>query len=273
MEPRRAGRPARSCRACCRSSLVWIAAAALLIRAVTVDAQPAAAPQQFGNAEANLRFLDATGALTPDVDVLEIGTGTGGMLHALLDRGLSRPRRRAQPGADRRVAHAGSASCRFSRSPASRSPSPTPRSTSSSASTSSSTSATATRICARCVAGAAAGRPLSDSDAEQVAQRRVRNDPLEEPHALAGRSLLAAHAGSSCRRRLQRTASPREFFDVPVVNDFFRERCAGTSDGPARWRWRSSIPTACRWRGGRTCTCGRLKPETDADADPVTVIN
>lgn len=43
-------------------------------------------PQQFGNAEANLRFLDATGALSPGVEVLEIGTGTGGMLRALLDR-------------------------------------------------------------------------------------------------------------------------------------------------------------------------------------------
>jgi SAM-dependent methyltransferase len=45
-------------------------------------------PQQFGNAEANLRFLDATGALTPGADVLEIGTGTGGMLNALLQRGI-----------------------------------------------------------------------------------------------------------------------------------------------------------------------------------------
>ena len=45
-------------------------------------------PQQFGNAEANLRFLEAAGALTPGVDALEIGTGTGGMLHALLARGL-----------------------------------------------------------------------------------------------------------------------------------------------------------------------------------------
>ena len=45
-------------------------------------------PQQFGNAEANLRFLEATGALTPGVEVLEIGTGTGGMLHALLQRGV-----------------------------------------------------------------------------------------------------------------------------------------------------------------------------------------
>jgi SAM-dependent methyltransferase len=45
-------------------------------------------PQQFGNAEANRRFLDATGAVASGVDVLEIGTGTGGMLHALLQRGV-----------------------------------------------------------------------------------------------------------------------------------------------------------------------------------------
>ena len=44
-------------------------------------------PRQFGNAEANMRFLDATGALTPSAELLEIGTGTGGMLHALLARG------------------------------------------------------------------------------------------------------------------------------------------------------------------------------------------
>ncbi len=45
-------------------------------------------PQQFGNAEANLRFLEAAGALEPGVDALEIGTGTGGMLQALIGRGL-----------------------------------------------------------------------------------------------------------------------------------------------------------------------------------------
>jgi SAM-dependent methyltransferase len=45
-------------------------------------------PQQFGNAEANMRFLEAAGALTRGADALEIGTGTGGMLHALLQRGL-----------------------------------------------------------------------------------------------------------------------------------------------------------------------------------------
>jgi SAM-dependent methyltransferase len=54
---------------------------------VTSSSEPRG-PQQFGNAEANLRFLDATGALTPGVEVLEIGTGTGGMLNALLQRGV-----------------------------------------------------------------------------------------------------------------------------------------------------------------------------------------
>lgn len=52
------------------------------------DPREALGPRQFGNAEANLRFLDATGALTPGAETLEIGTGTGGMLHTLLARGL-----------------------------------------------------------------------------------------------------------------------------------------------------------------------------------------
>ena len=51
------------------------------------DSRDALGPRQFGNAEANLRFLDATGALTPGAEALEIGTGTGGMLHTLLARG------------------------------------------------------------------------------------------------------------------------------------------------------------------------------------------
>lgn len=51
-------------------------------------AHATAGPRQFGNAEANLRFLEATGALTPGTETLEIGTGAGGMLHTLLGRGL-----------------------------------------------------------------------------------------------------------------------------------------------------------------------------------------
>jgi cyclopropane fatty-acyl-phospholipid synthase-like methyltransferase len=49
---------------------------------------PAAAPQQFGNFEANLRFLDATGLVTPGSRVLEVGTGTGALLHDLVGRGV-----------------------------------------------------------------------------------------------------------------------------------------------------------------------------------------
>jgi SAM-dependent methyltransferase len=47
----------------------------------------ASAPQQFGNLEANLHFIDATGAIGPRTRVLEIGAGTGALLHALRDRG------------------------------------------------------------------------------------------------------------------------------------------------------------------------------------------
>jgi SAM-dependent methyltransferase len=48
-----------------------------------------AAPQQFGNLEANLRFLAASGAITSGTRVLEIGTGTGGLLHALRQQGAA----------------------------------------------------------------------------------------------------------------------------------------------------------------------------------------
>ena len=50
------------------------------------DTRQQRGPQEFGNAEANLRFLEAAGGLVAGADVLEIGTGTGGMLHALLQR-------------------------------------------------------------------------------------------------------------------------------------------------------------------------------------------
>ena len=42
----------------------------------------------FGNLEANLRFLDATGLIVPTCRVLEIGTGSGALLHTLRARGL-----------------------------------------------------------------------------------------------------------------------------------------------------------------------------------------
>ncbi len=45
------------------------------------------APQQFGNLEANLHFVDQTGVVRPGVRLLEIGAGTGAMLRALTDRG------------------------------------------------------------------------------------------------------------------------------------------------------------------------------------------
>jgi 2-polyprenyl-3-methyl-5-hydroxy-6-metoxy-1,4-benzoquinol methylase len=49
----------------------------------------AVAPQQFGNFEANLRFIEMTGAIRRGTRVLEVGTGTGAMLHALRERGAN----------------------------------------------------------------------------------------------------------------------------------------------------------------------------------------
>ena len=45
-------------------------------------------PRQFGNKEANLRVIDATGVVTPQARVLEIGSGTGVLLHTLRARGI-----------------------------------------------------------------------------------------------------------------------------------------------------------------------------------------
>lgn len=55
--------------------------------ATTVSDTASTTPQQFGNLAANLRFIDETGLLQTPADVLEVGTGTGGMLHALTTRG------------------------------------------------------------------------------------------------------------------------------------------------------------------------------------------
>lgn len=42
---------------------------------------------QFGNLEANLRFLEQTGLLRKKYRFLEIGSGTGGLLHFLIEQG------------------------------------------------------------------------------------------------------------------------------------------------------------------------------------------
>jgi 2-polyprenyl-3-methyl-5-hydroxy-6-metoxy-1,4-benzoquinol methylase len=49
---------------------------------------PPAGPQQFGNLEANIRFLDMTGLVTPGARALEIGTGAGSLLRELIARGV-----------------------------------------------------------------------------------------------------------------------------------------------------------------------------------------
>jgi SAM-dependent methyltransferase len=51
------------------------------------EASAGSLPQQFGNFEANLQFIEATGAIAAGARVLEIGTGTGTLLNALRSRG------------------------------------------------------------------------------------------------------------------------------------------------------------------------------------------
>ncbi len=44
--------------------------------------------EDFGNLEANLRFLDDSGLMQPGLRVLEIGSGRGSLLHELRSRGI-----------------------------------------------------------------------------------------------------------------------------------------------------------------------------------------
>jgi SAM-dependent methyltransferase len=45
-------------------------------------------PRHLGNLDANLRFLEETRLLTQNAEILEIGSGTGALLHELRTRGL-----------------------------------------------------------------------------------------------------------------------------------------------------------------------------------------
>jgi SAM-dependent methyltransferase len=54
-----------------------------------VNAEPAAGPPRvLGNLDANLAFIEKTGVLEAGPRILEIGSGTGALLHALRERGL-----------------------------------------------------------------------------------------------------------------------------------------------------------------------------------------
>src|SRR5262249_34462429 len=88
VESRRGGGPSRPAQpaAACRGVAGRGGAAAV---ADMSAADRTGGPPHVGNAEANVRFLDATGAVVPGARILEIGTGTGGMLHTLLDRGVA----------------------------------------------------------------------------------------------------------------------------------------------------------------------------------------
>jgi SAM-dependent methyltransferase len=55
---------------------------------VSGSAHDTGAPRHLGNIEANLRFIEQTGVLDAKPSILEIGTGTGALLHHLRERGL-----------------------------------------------------------------------------------------------------------------------------------------------------------------------------------------
>jgi SAM-dependent methyltransferase len=58
-------------------------------RGVMTGENPAAsADTEFGNLDANVRFLDQSGLLRPGKRILEIGSGRGTLLHLLQSRGL-----------------------------------------------------------------------------------------------------------------------------------------------------------------------------------------
>ena len=67
-----------------------------------------------------------------------------------------------------------------------------------------------------------AGRDLPAPDPEQVDQLGVRNHPLEELHRLASGSLLAPQLPPDRAAASRTHGFDTEFFDIPVVTDFFR---------------------------------------------------
>jgi SAM-dependent methyltransferase len=56
--------------------------------AVTTERPADLPPRELGNLDANLRFLEQTGVLASNPDLLEIGSGTGALLHVLRQRGV-----------------------------------------------------------------------------------------------------------------------------------------------------------------------------------------
>jgi SAM-dependent methyltransferase len=179
-------------------------------------------PRQFGNAEANLRFLEATGALTPGVETLEIGTGTGGMLHTLLERGL---RARGVEINQALIAESRTWFGDLPIHPVSGVELPFPDAS------------------FDLVLSFDVFEHIKDSDAHLREVSRVLRSGgrylVQTPNkwsnvifeTLRWRSLTrwrddhcALHTAGQLRRRLEAHGFSVQFFDVPVVNDFFREK-------------------------------------------------
>ena len=186
------------------------------------DPRAANGPQQFGNAEANLRFLDAAGALSPGLEALEIGTGTGGMLHALLARGIRARGVEVNPALIAESRHwFGDLPVRQVHG----------------------TELPFADASFDCVLSFDVFEHIRDSDAHlrEVARvlrpggRYLMQTPSKWPNTLfetiRWRSFTrwrgdhcALHTPGQLRRRLEAHGFAAQFFDVPVVNEFFREK-------------------------------------------------
>jgi SAM-dependent methyltransferase len=181
----------------------------------------AAGPREFGNAAANLRFLEITGALAPGRRILEIGTGTGGLLRTLLTRGCD------AVGVEVNQDLIAESRRWFGSLPI--------------------TAVTGTRLpfpnaSFELVLSFDVFEHIRDSDAHLREVARVLRPGsrylLQTPskwfnftfEAIRWRSLrfredhCALHTPGQLRRRLARHGFTTEFVDVPVVNEFFKEK-------------------------------------------------
>ena len=148
LESRRDRRTTRPCQPAAARA-VWLAASVAFCccdRAVRTNPEDRPVRQRRSQPALPRRYRRA---LAPPADVLEIGTGTGGMLRALAGSRVARARRRDQSAAHRRGAAMVWRPAGHHRDRRRRCPFPMAPSMSCSASTSSSTSATATRISTR----------------------------------------------------------------------------------------------------------------------------
>ncbi len=214
-----------------------------------VSAAPPSGPTQFGNLEANLRFIEATGILHPGARVLEIGSGTGALLNRLRNQGCRSEGVDVNAALIEESRQPGSATCRVQQVTGTALPfadggfdivmsfdvlraHPRQR----------------RATCARC--GGCSGR------AGPICCRRRTSGPTSSSKRFAGAaSRSSARITARCTRsaELRRRLAAHGFHGaghstIPVVNQFFRDKIRRHLGWPGWRRWRSPIPIACPWQ-------------------------